>query len=93
MVATAMGLAVVVILERESRGGVRWWVWSMVAAFALAFTVGLLLPPLRAFFEVSLPTTAAWLTTGLIAAAAISVLVAGRRRQTAGRRPDVPLPT
>jgi len=83
MVATAMGLAVVVILERESRGGVRWWVWSMVAAFALAFTVGLLLPPLRAFFEVSLPTTAAWLTTGLIAAAAISVLVAGRRRQTA----------
>lgn len=74
MVATAMGLAIVIILERQGRGGVRWWVWGMVGGFALVFTVGLLLRPLRTFFEVSLPSATAWAATGLVALSGIVVL-------------------
>jgi len=79
MTATAMGLAIVIALERHSRDGVRWWVWAMVAAFALTFTVGLLASPVREFFEVSLPTPDAWLATGLITAAGIALLSIPRR--------------
>ena len=85
MIATAMGLAVVVVLERGPGEGVRWWVWAMVGAFALCFTLGLLAPPLREFFEVSLPTRDVWLATVLIAAAGIALLwaVLGRPRRSA----------
>ncbi len=68
--AIAMGLAIVVIVERQGRGGVRWWVWGMVA---LVFTVGLLLRPLRTFFEVSLPSVTAWAATDLVALTGIVV--------------------
>ena len=74
MIATAMGLAIVIALERNSREGVRWWVWAMVGAFAITFTVGLLAPPVREFFEVSLPTTGAWVATGLITTAGVALL-------------------
>ena len=71
--AIAMGLAIVVIVERQGRGGVRWWVWGMVGGFALVFTVGLLLRPLRTFFEVSLPSVTAWAATDLVALTGIVV--------------------
>ncbi len=85
MIATAMGLAVVVLLEGEQGEGVRPWVWAMVGAFALCFTLGLLARPLREFFEVSLPTRDTWLATALIAAAGIALLwaVLGRPRRSA----------
>ncbi len=91
MVATAMGLAVVVMLERESRGGVRRWIWMMVAGFALAFTLGLVAPALRAFFEVQLPTAPAWAVTGAVTVAGIATLVA--TRAIAGRSPAGADPT
>lgn len=70
--AIAMGLAIVIV-ERQGRGGVRWWVWGMVGGFALVFTVGLLLRPLRTFFEVSLPSVTAWAATDLVALTGIVV--------------------
>jgi P-type E1-E2 ATPase len=82
MVATAMGLAIVVLIEREGRGGVRWWIWAMVAGFALVFTLGLLASPLRAFFEVELPTAGGWAVTSVVAAAGIALLIG-----VVGRRP------
>jgi magnesium-transporting ATPase (P-type) len=89
MIATAMGLGVVVVLERGQPEGVRWWVWAMVAAFALCFTLGLFVPALRDFFEVSLPTREEWLATGLIAGAGIGLLWAIQGRlSAAAQRPE-----
>ena len=79
IIATAMGLALVIGLERESRGAVRWWVWSMVGGFVLIFTVGLLLHPLRRFFEVSLPTTGSWGVIAGVCAMGLALLVAAGR--------------
>lgn len=86
MVATAMGLAIVVILERQGRGGVRWWVWGMVGAFAFLFTIGLTLRPLRTFFEVSLPDAPAWIVTGVTALSGIVVLAFVRMLRIGGTR-------
>ena len=69
-----LGRSIVIALERNSREGVRWWVWAMVGAFALTFTVGLLARTVREFFEVSLPTSGAWLATGLITAVGVASL-------------------
>lgn len=70
IVATAMGLMVVVVLEHESHGGVRWWVWGMVGAFAIVFGGGLQLAPLREFFEVALPGKDIWAVTAAVTAIA-----------------------
>ena len=66
MVATAMGLMVVIALERESGAGVRWWVWAMVAAFVAVFTAGLQIRALRDFFEVVLPASSTWAVVGVV---------------------------
>jgi hypothetical protein len=61
----------------------------MVAAFALCFTLGLFVPALRDFFEVSLPTREEWLATGLIAGAGIGLLWAIQGRlSAAAQRPE-----
>ena len=66
ILATAMGLAVVVEVERgPERRRVRLWVWPMLAGFVLLLTVGLLLPPIRDFFAVVVPGRETW---GVIAA-------------------------
>ncbi|HJZ62123.1 MAG TPA: HAD-IC family P-type ATPase [Miltoncostaeaceae bacterium] len=91
LVATAMGLGIVVLLERES-GRVRWWVWAMVGGFALALTLGLRVPWLRNFFEVAWPSGDVWVVTALSAAAGLAVLVlvlrAERWRNRACREAD-----
>ena len=74
MIATAMGLALVVGLERDTRGEVRWWVWAMVGGFALAFTVGLMLQPLRAFFAVEVPNAAGWTVVGAVGVVGLALL-------------------
>lgn len=80
IVATALGLAIVVILEYESGApGVRGWVWVMIVGFAVAFAVGLTLGSVRRFFEVSVPDAAQWRTIALVCSAAIGVMVAVRR--------------
>jgi cation-transporting P-type ATPase E len=78
LVATAMGLGIVVLLERES-GRVRWWVWAMVAGFALALTLGLRVPWLRSFFKVAWPSPAVWVVTGISTLAGLAVLVLALR--------------
>ena len=84
MIATTLGLALVVGLERDTRGGVRWWVWAMVVGFALAFTVGLMLQPLRAFFAVEVPSAAAWAVVGVVAVVGVALLAVVRRVAVAG---------
>jgi len=73
MIATGMGLAIVVALERES-GRVRWWVWAMVGAFSLMFTFGLLVVPLRAFFDVRVPSPGGWAIAVAVTAAGMALI-------------------
>ena len=55
------------------------WVWGMVAAFALAFTLGLQIEALRDFFAVEVPTADAWWVIAACSAGGIALLVAVRR--------------
>ena len=91
IIATAMGLALVINLERETRGEVRWWVWSMVGGFALIFTVGLLMEPLRAFFEVVMPTPRTWCAIAVVCGVGVAMLAMARR--ISARRPAMPTPS
>jgi magnesium-transporting ATPase (P-type) len=80
VVATAVGLGIVVEVERGvERRRVRPWVWGMVAGFALAFTIGLQIEPLRDFFAVEVPTTDAWWAIAACSAGGIALLVTVRR--------------
>jgi cation-transporting P-type ATPase E len=79
IVATMMGLALVVGIERETRGGVRGWVWAMIGGFGLAFTIGLMLRPLRTFFAVALPTAGAWAVVAGVGLVGVVCLLAMRR--------------
>jgi cation-transporting P-type ATPase E len=80
VVATAVGLGIVVEVERGvERRRVRPWVWGMVAAFAAAFTIGLQIPVLRDFFAIEVPTSDAWWAIAACSAAGIALLVAVRR--------------
>jgi cation-transporting ATPase E len=80
VVATAVGLGIVIEVERGvERRRVRPWVWGMVAAFALVFTLGLQIEALRDFFAVEVPTTDAWWVIAGCSAAGIALLVAVRR--------------
>jgi cation-transporting ATPase E len=80
VVATAMGLAILVEVERGlERRRVRLWVWGMVAGFALALTAGLQAEPLRDFFQVVMPSPASWAVIAGCAAAGSALLVAVRR--------------
>ncbi len=88
IIATAMGLALVINLERETRGDVRWWVWSMVGAFALIFTVGLFMQPLRAFFEVVMPTPGTWGAIAVICG--VGTMMLDMARRLSARWPAVP---
>ena len=96
VVATAVGLGIVIEVERGvERRRVRPWVWGMVAAFALIFTLGLQVEALRDFFAVEVPTSDAWWVIAACSAAGIALLVAARRipwlaRMEAG--PDEPQP-
>ncbi|MGD9696267.1 MAG: cation-translocating P-type ATPase [Thermoleophilia bacterium] len=91
---TAMGLAIVVEVERgPERRRVRPWVWGMVGAFAAALLGGLRVPFLRDFFAVSRPGGGSWLVVAACVAAGIAVLLAMRRipwlaRIEAGDRRD-----
>jgi P-type E1-E2 ATPase len=79
VVATAVGLAIVIEVERGvERRKVRPWVWGMVAAFALAFTVGLHIEPLRDFFAVEIPDADAWWAIAACSAGGIALLVTVR---------------
>ncbi len=86
IIATALGLGVVVILERETGGGrVRWWVWAMVAGFAGLMTIGLRNGSVRAFFEATTPNAQEWAAiSGVIAVALVAM--AGVRHIPALRR-------
>jgi hypothetical protein len=94
VVATAVGLGIVIEVERGvERRRVRPWVWGMVAAFALVFTLGLQIEALRDFFAVEVPTADAWWVIAACSAAGLALLVAVRRipwlaRMEAG--PDEP---
>jgi cation-transporting P-type ATPase E len=80
VVATAVGLGVVVQVERGvERRRVRPWVWAIVAALALVFTVGLWAEPLQDFFAVEVPTRDAWLAIAACSAVALVLLEAVRR--------------
>jgi cation-transporting P-type ATPase E len=80
IVATGMGLAILVEVERgPERRRVRWWVWGMVAGFALLFTLGLQIEPLRDFFAVVRPSAATWWVCAICVAVGSAVLVAVRR--------------
>ena len=80
VVATAVGLGIVVQVERGvERRRVRPWVWGMVAAFALVFTLGLQVEALRDFFAVEVPTTDAWLAIAACSAAGLVLLEVVRR--------------
>ena len=80
VVATAVGLGIVIEVERGvERRRVRPWVWGMVAAFALVFTLGLQVAALRDFFAVEVPTTDAWWVIAACSAGGIALLVAVRR--------------
>jgi magnesium-transporting ATPase (P-type) len=79
IIATAMGLSLVVGLERQSRGGVRWWVWAMVAGFATLFSVGLMLRPLRDFFAVSLPGREDWMAIAVVCVVGLILLPVAER--------------
>jgi magnesium-transporting ATPase (P-type) len=80
VVATAVGLGIVVQVERGvERRRVRPWVWGMVAGFALAFTVGLQIPALRDFFAIEVPTESAWVVIAACSAAGWALLEAVRR--------------
>lgn len=86
LLATAMGLAILVQVERGvERRRVRPWVWAMVALFAVALTIGLEIPWLRDFFAVSRPDASTW---GVVAACAATgtILLAVVRRVPALRR-------
>ena len=78
--ATGMGLAILVQVERgPEHRPVRWWVWAMVAAFALAFTLGLQIAPLRSFFAVVRPSSATWWVCAGCLVVGTAVLLAVRR--------------
>ena len=80
IVATGMGLAILVEVERGvERRRVRWWVWAMVAGFAVLFTIGLQIEPLRDFFAVERPSADTWWACAACIAVGSAVLVAVRR--------------
>jgi cation-transporting ATPase E/undecaprenyl-diphosphatase len=80
LLATAMGLAILVQVERGlERRAVRPWVWGMVVFFAVALTAGLQLSGLRDFFAVQRPSPAAWGVVAACAAAGVLLLLAVRR--------------
>lgn len=80
LVATAMGLAILVQVERGlERRRVRPWVWGMVALFAAALTVGLQVPGLRDFFAVVRPETSTWAVAAGCTAVGVILLAAVRR--------------
>jgi magnesium-transporting ATPase (P-type) len=101
VVATIVGLAVVVQVERGvERRRVRPWVWGIVAALALVFTLGLHVELLRDFFAVEVPTSEASIVIAACSAVALILLEAVRRipwlvRLEAGPAddpPDAPAP-
>lgn len=78
--ATVLGLVVLLLVERGPEGRpIRPWVWLMAAGFTGVLGLGLLVPWLREFFAVSLPTAEAW---GAIAASIAlgSLALSGIRR-------------
>ena len=80
VVATAVGLGIVIQVERGVEGRrVRPWVWGMVAGFALVFTIGLQIPGLRDFFAVEIPTGSSWIAIAACSAAGIALLALMRR--------------
>jgi cation-transporting ATPase E/undecaprenyl-diphosphatase len=80
VVATIVGLAVVVQVERGvERRRVRPWVWGIVATLALVFTLGLHAELLRDFFAVEVPTSEASIAIAACSAVALILLEAVRR--------------
>ncbi len=89
LVATGMGLAIVVEVERGlEKRKVRWWVWAMVAAFAAALTVGLQIPWLRDFFALEEPTSDVWWTVGATLLVGIAIMSSVRRIPWLARREE-----
>jgi cation-transporting ATPase E/undecaprenyl-diphosphatase len=86
LLATAMGLAILVQVERGlERRRVRPWVWGMVAFFAATLTAGLPISGVREFFAVEWPGSSTW---AAVAACTVvgAVLLAIARRVPALRR-------
>jgi P-type E1-E2 ATPase len=80
VVATIVGLAVVVEVERGvERRRVRPWVWGIVALLALVFTLGLHLEALRDFFAVEVPTSEASIAIAACSTIAVVLLEVLRR--------------
>lgn len=80
LLATAMGLAILVQVERGlDRRRVRAWVWGMVAFFAAALTVGLQVKFLRDFFAVVRPEMSTWAVVGVATAVGALLLALARR--------------
>jgi hypothetical protein len=80
LLATAMGLAILVQVERGlERRRVRPWVWGMVAFFATALTLGLQIPGLREFFAVERPEPSTWAVVAACTAAGVVLLAIARR--------------
>ena len=80
LVTTAMGLAIVVEVERGLEGRrVRPWVWGMALGFAAALAGGLQVPALRRFFAAEVPSADVWLLVAGCLAAGV-LLLAGVRR-------------
>ncbi|MGD9572771.1 MAG: HAD-IC family P-type ATPase [Thermoleophilia bacterium] len=89
LVATGMGLAIVVEVERGlEKRKVRWWVWAMVAAFAAALTIGLQIPWLRDFFALEEPTADVWWTVAAVLVVGIVVMSSVRRIPWLARREE-----
>jgi cation-transporting ATPase E/undecaprenyl-diphosphatase len=80
VVAVIVGLGVVVQVERGVEGRrVRGWVWLIIAALLLVFTLGLNIELLRDFFAVEVPTTDAWLAIAACSAGGLLLLEVARR--------------
>jgi cation-transporting P-type ATPase E len=77
--AIAVGLAIVVAVERAGGHRVRCWLWAILALVITIAASGTALPRLRAFFELTPPTPAGWLTIAAAAVAASLLVFAARR--------------
>jgi cation-transporting P-type ATPase E len=79
LIATAMGLAILVQVERGlDRRRVRPWVWGMVVLFASALTLGLQIEFLRDFFAVVRPEIGTWAVVAGCTVVGVALLAAAR---------------
>jgi cation-transporting P-type ATPase E len=77
--AIAVGLAIVVAVERAGGRSVRPWVWGVVVLNVAVAVAGLALSWLRDFFQLEVPAAAGWLVIGAAGLGGV-VLVAVARR-------------